>query len=110
LSGGDVKALLLAAASIGLGAAAAPDERILNIAVGGQGTAEIPCRFVLDGRAISAAEMPVFVRSWPRRHALLRGEAGTPYRCVGAIVYELQRAGYRIGYISEPTAESPAAR
>ncbi len=33
----------------------------------------------------------------------IRGDVDTPYRCVGAAIYTMQRAGYaRIGFISEP--------
>jgi biopolymer transport protein ExbD len=33
----------------------------------------------------------------------IRGDVDTPYRCVGAAIFTMQRAGYaRIGFISEP--------
>jgi biopolymer transport protein ExbD len=34
----------------------------------------------------------------------IRGDIGTPYRCIGGAVFTMQRAGYaRVGFISEPT-------
>jgi biopolymer transport protein ExbD len=34
----------------------------------------------------------------------IRGDVGTPYRCIGGAVFTMQRAGYaRVGFISEPT-------
>jgi biopolymer transport protein ExbD len=33
----------------------------------------------------------------------IRGDINTPYRCIGAAIFTMQRAGYpRIGFISEP--------
>ena len=37
----------------------------------------------------------------PEAH--IRGDIGTPYKCVGGTVYNMQRAGFaRVGFISEP--------
>jgi biopolymer transport protein ExbD len=37
----------------------------------------------------------------PEAH--IRGDVGTPYRCIGGTVYTMQRAGFtRVGFISEP--------
>ena len=37
----------------------------------------------------------------PEAH--IRGDVSTPYRCIGAAIYTMQRAGFaRIGFISEP--------
>jgi len=34
----------------------------------------------------------------------IRGDVGTPYRCIGGAIYTMQRAGFaRVGFISEPT-------
>ena len=40
----------------------------------------------------------------PEAH--IRGDMNTPYRCIGAAIYTVQRAGFaRIGFISEPPPE-----
>ena len=40
----------------------------------------------------------------PEAH--IRGGINTPYRCIGAAIYTVQRAGFaRIGFISEPPPE-----
>jgi biopolymer transport protein ExbD len=40
----------------------------------------------------------------PEAH--IRGGVNTPYRCIGAAIYTVQRAGFaRIGFISEPPPE-----
>lgn len=37
----------------------------------------------------------------PEAH--IRGEVGTPYKCIGGAVFTMQRAGFsRVGFISEP--------
>ena len=34
----------------------------------------------------------------------IRGDVGTPYRCIGGAVFTMQRAGFaRVGFISEPS-------
>ena len=85
-------------------------ERALNVYAAGNGSARAPCRIVLDGVPISAEAVRTFVTRWRGREAHVRGAAETTYRCMGAVVYELQRAGYRIGFISEPAAEAAARR
>jgi biopolymer transport protein ExbD len=33
----------------------------------------------------------------------IRGDVGTPYKCIGGVVYTMQRAGFaRVGFISQP--------
>jgi biopolymer transport protein ExbD len=40
----------------------------------------------------------------PEAH--IRGDINTPYRCIGAAIYTMQRAGFaRIGFISQPAPE-----
>ena len=40
----------------------------------------------------------------PEAH--IRGDINTPYRCIGAAIYTMQRAGFaRIGFISAPAPE-----
>jgi biopolymer transport protein ExbD len=45
----------------------------------------------------------------PEAH--IRGDINTPYRCIGAAIYTMQRAGFaRIGFISSPPPQGgPAA-
>jgi len=99
-------ASLLALAGCGvLSGCASP--RVLNVTPSGQGTAAAPCVAVVEGRRIPLDAFPAFARRWRGREAHLAGGAGTPYRCFGRIIYELQRAGFqRIGFISEPAAAS----
>jgi len=41
------------------------------------------------------------VEELPEVH--IRGDVGTPYRCVGGAIFTMQRAGFnRVGFISEP--------
>lgn len=45
----------------------------------------------------------------PEAH--IRGEIGTPYKCIGGAVFTMQRAGFsRVGFISEPPAGSGGVR
>ena len=37
-----------------------------------------------------------FLRSWRGRHAVVRAELDTPYRCVGGLIFALQRTHFRI--------------
>ena len=39
----------------------------------------------------------------PEAH--IRGDINTPYKCIGGVIYTMQRAGFaRVGFISEPPA------
>jgi biopolymer transport protein ExbD len=39
----------------------------------------------------------------PEAH--IRGDINTPYRCIGGVIFTMQRAGFsRVGFISEPPA------
>jgi len=41
----------------------------------------------------------------------IRGDANTEYRCVGGVIFTMQRAGFqKIGFISEPPAGTITAR
>ncbi|MET0269036.1 MAG: biopolymer transporter ExbD [Sphingomonas sp.] len=45
----------------------------------------------------------------PEAH--IRGDVGTPYRCIGGAIFTMQRAGFaRVGFISEPPAGYTTAR
>ena len=37
----------------------------------------------------------------PEAH--IRGDVGTPYKCIGGTIFTMQRAGFaRVGFVSEP--------
>jgi biopolymer transport protein ExbD len=41
----------------------------------------------------------------------IRGDVGTPYRCIGGTIYTMQMAGFvKVGFISEPEAGSAVTR
>ena len=41
----------------------------------------------------------------------IRGDINTPYKCIGGVVYTMQRAGFaRVGFISQPPAGGPVTR
>jgi biopolymer transport protein ExbD len=41
----------------------------------------------------------------------IRGDVGTPYRCIGGTIYTMQMAGFiKVGFISEPPAGSAIVR
>jgi biopolymer transport protein ExbD len=45
----------------------------------------------------------------PEAH--IRGDINTPYRCIGGVIFTMQRAGFaRVGFISEPPAGYVHAR
>lgn len=83
----------------------------VNLNVGGTGSAEAPCFVEVDGRRIGAEQLATAAHRWRGREVHLRADVQTPYRCMGGVIYELQRAGVeRIGFISEPAPESPTER
>ncbi len=41
----------------------------------------------------------------------IRGDINTPYRCIGAVIYTMQTAGFvKVGFISEPEPGTQAAQ
>ncbi|PZO90058.1 MAG: biopolymer transporter ExbD [Sphingomonas sanxanigenens] len=45
----------------------------------------------------------------PEAH--IRGDVNTPYRCIGGVIFTMQRAGFaRVGFISEPPPGSGTTR
>jgi biopolymer transport protein ExbD len=45
----------------------------------------------------------------PEAH--IRGDVNTPYRCIGGVIYSMQRAGFvRIGFVSTPVEPITSAR
>jgi len=72
------------------------------IQVRGDGATQ-PCIAEVDGRRIDPERLAEAARPWRERGARIQGSVATPYRCVGGIIYALQRAGLtRIGFIAEP--------
>ncbi|HYD12012.1 MAG TPA: hypothetical protein VEC11_04120 [Allosphingosinicella sp.] len=99
-------ALLLGAA----GAASCATPRVMAVTTGGMGTGAAPCFAEVEGRRVPLAEFGAFARRWRGREAQLKADINTPYRCVGPIIFELQRTGFRrIGFTAEPApAPEPA--
>lgn len=93
--------ILLAVAGV-LNGCATP--RALVVTPGGLGTAETPCTVEVDGRQMAPDEFSAFARRWHGREAHLNGDINTPYRCFGRVLYDLQREGFRIGFVAAPPA------
>ena len=90
-------------------AAGCAPRRSLVVSVGGTGTADAPCFVEVEGERLPMDRFAALARRWRGREAHLRGESDTPYRCVGPVIYNLQRARIgRIGFISEPAAAPEA--
>jgi hypothetical protein len=68
-----------------------------------------PCTVEVDGERIPLDAFFDFAQRWPGREAHLNGGIDTPYRCVGRIIYDLQRANFQIGFIAEPAPATPEA-
>ena len=78
----------------------------LVIQVRGDGETQ-PCVAEIDGRRIDAERLAETARPWRERGARIAATMETPYRCVGGIIYALQRAGFtRIGFAAEPPPAS----
>ena len=89
-----------------LAGCAAP--RAINLTPMGQGTVEAPCVAELDGERIPVEALPARARRWRGREVHLRVKPDVPFRCFGSIIFQLQRSGLRIGFISEPAATEPS--
>ncbi len=77
--------------------------RAMQVQTGWTGEPGGRCSIHVDGRPIAERDFLAFARRWRGRKAHIRGDPRTPYRCVGGVIFELQRAGFReIGLISEP--------
>ena len=94
-------------AALGLAAACAP-HRSVTVTVGAAGAATAADCFVeVDGVHLSLGEFEASARRWRGRDVHLESDLRTPYRCMGAVIYHLQRAGARrIGFIAAPPGES----
>jgi biopolymer transport protein ExbD len=92
---------------LGLLCGCASDGPPVRIRVSGNGVAA-PCAAEIGGRRIDPESLTGLARRWRGREAQVTGSIDTPYRCVGHVIYALQRAGFtRIGFIIEP-ARPPA--
>lgn len=62
------------------------------------------CIVQIDGERIETSsaddEVRRLVSRWPNRRAVVRVGAGTPYRCVGRLIYVLQGAGFSISTVA----------
>jgi hypothetical protein len=102
----------IAAVSLGLLAACAGAD------VGSRGSGEAPlitsaasagedCVVLINGERIEASrtddEVVSLVSRWPNRRAVVRVGPATPYRCIGRLIYVLQRARFSIS--SEATSD-----
>jgi hypothetical protein len=87
-----------------LAAGCATEKRAAAVRVGGTGNEGDPCWLEVNGERIDREAFPAIARR-SRGEADIAIDPATTYRCVGGIIYELQRAGARrIGFISEPSA------
>lgn len=78
----------------------------MTVQASGTGDAGAPCAVEVEGRRIAMRDFRAFARRWHGREAHIRGAINIAYRCMGAVIFELQRAGFRrIGFISEPPAD-----
>jgi hypothetical protein len=78
-------------------------EEAINVHASGTGAEGAPCMIEIGGQRIALAEVAALARRWRGREAHLTMNSDTSYRCVGSLIYELQKAGLRrIGFISEP--------
>lgn len=75
------------------------------VKVGGAGTAEAPCFVEVDGARMPLQSFTAFAERWRDREVHLEGDARVPYRCVGGVIYALERVRARIGFISAPPAD-----
>jgi len=76
------------------------------IRLAGTGSDTDPCVIEVHGQRLALADIPAIARR-VRGGVELTFSRTTPYRCVGGVVFELQRAGVeRIGF----SPESPLNR
>ena len=80
------------------------------------GTERVPDKSALLNRGVAALRAEIdrqerlgLPPELPEVH--IRGDANAAYRCVGGVVYTMQRAGFvKVGFISEPPAGYVVAR
>ncbi len=52
------------------------------------------CLVTVNDERVTSERLLEIASGWPTHHGLVRIEKETPYRCVGAVVFTLQRAGF----------------
>jgi biopolymer transport protein ExbD len=101
-------AALAALAALAACATPAPPLTVAVHDVGGQ------CRYEADGRTLTLDSLLRAGRRWSGRSISVRADGNAPYRCIGAAIFALQRAGAaRVGFIAEPPppdADAPDPR
>ncbi|MEA3004502.1 MAG: hypothetical protein QOH81_3290 [Sphingomonadales bacterium] len=66
------------------------------------------CRFEVEGRAFTIQELLAAAAAWHGRPVRLNPLESTPFKCLGAAIYGLERAGTgRVDFIFEPPLPSP---
>lgn len=86
-----------------------PDAGLKSLMVG-YDPATDRCVLTVDGKQIemradgNAERLMQAAKSWPEQNVSVIGTTRTPYKCVGGVVFNLQRAGKRVGFVAEPPA------
>jgi len=84
-----------------------PETAILSLAVTYDPTSD-RCVFKAGDEVIQVdteaglqrvADLP---KKWPGQDVSIVGTTAAPYKCVGAAIFTLQRAGKRVGFIAAP--------
>ena len=81
-----------------------------DVVVHGYDPATDRCVLTVDGKQIdmradgNAERLMQAAKSWPEQNVSVIGTTRTPYKCVGGVVFNLQRAGKRVGFVAEPPA------
>ena len=61
------------------------------------------CTALIDGRRVSEEELRAVAAGWRGREVSIRNAPDVPYKCIGGVIFALQRAGAKpVGFISEP--------
>jgi len=61
------------------------------------------CRLRAEGRPLTTDELTAAAGKWKGRSVILDMVGNTPYKCIGAAIFALQRSGVTgIGFIAEP--------
>lgn len=66
------------------------------------------CMAEWNGEALDLDQLSARTRAWPgdRAHVHIDGSVEVPYKCVGAVIYKLQAAGFsNIGFPAEPSPD-----
>ncbi|MHA3794894.1 GerMN domain-containing protein [Rhizorhabdus wittichii] len=53
------------------------------------------CTFTHNSHVVLAKDIPALTQQWDGKSAVIAAAGNTPYRCIGAIVFNLQRSGVR---------------